>query len=316
MKINQIRPLEAKFTEVLETIALKPKMLYYIGKLPENVVKTIGIVGARRCTAYGEKVAYEAAYECAKAGAIVVSGLAYGIDSIAARGALDAGGKTIAILGTPIDQIYPEEHLGLAREIVEKGGAILSEYGPRSAKIMAEMGLVEAEVPLGPDEIRKNGVRMANCRTTFLYRNRLIAALSEVVLITEATEKSGSLNTASHALEQSRELFAVPGDITRRTSVGCNRLIAQGAHPYLGPQGVLEMLFPERRSWGRKKMPIFSGSPTEKAIVAEIVSGNIDGEEIIRKLGISAPEFTQAITMLEIRDLVRPLGMNKWTIKS
>ncbi|MBQ9016901.1 DNA-protecting protein DprA [Candidatus Saccharibacteria bacterium] len=315
MKINQIRPQEAKFTEVLETIALKPKMLYYIGKLPENVVKTVGIVGARRCTSYGEKIAYEAAFECAKAGAIVVSGLAYGIDSIAARGALDAGGRTIAILGTPIDRIYPEEHLGLAREIVEQGGAILSEYGPRSPGVLLKMGLTEAEIPLGPDEVRRKGSRTTNCRTSFLYRNRLIAALSEVILVVEANERSGSLNTASHALEQNKELFAVPGDITRRTSVGCNRLIAQGAHPYLGPQDMLEVLFPERRARGRKKLPIFSGSPTEKAIVSEIAGGRVDGEEIIERLGLSVPDFTQAITMLEIRDIIRPLGMNKWMIK-
>lgn len=315
MKINQIRPLEAKFTEVLESIALKPKMLYFIGKMPENVSKTVGIVGARKCTSYGEKIAYEAAFGLAKAGVLVVSGLAYGIDSIAARGALDAGGRTVAILGTPIDQIYPKEHLALAVEIVEKGGVIISEYAPRDEGVLKEMGL--SEVELGPDETQKKGFRELNYRTSFLYRNRLITGLSDIVLVAEATERSGSLNTASHALEQGKDLFAAPGDITRRTSAGCNRLIAQGAHLYSRPEDILEVLFPgglpgEKKS---RKMPIFSGSPIEKAIVSEIVSGNIDGEKIIEKLQLSAPEFSQAITMLEIRGLVQPLGMNNWTLR-
>lgn len=316
MKINQIRPLESKFTEVLEPIALVPKMLYFIGKLPENVVKVVGIVGARKCTAYGEKIAYEAAYELARAGVIIASGLAYGIDSIAARGALDAGGKTVAVLGTPIDRIYPEEHLALAREIIDRGGAIISEYAPRDERVLREMGLSEEEIPLGPDETLKNGARQLNCRTSFLYRNRLIAGLSDAVLIVEAAEQSGSLNTAMHALEQSKELFAVPGDITRKMSAGCNRLIAQGAHLYSRPEDILGVLFPsgspgKRR---RKKMPVFSGSPTEKAVVAEIFSGISDGERIMEKLGLSASEFSQAITMLEIREVVQPLGMNNWAL--
>ena len=311
MKINQIRPLEAKYTEVLESIALKPRMLYFIGKLPENVVKTVGIVGARRCTSYGRKIAYEAAYELAQAGVLVVSGLAYGVDSIAARGALDAGGRTVAILGTPIDRIYPEEHLRLAEEIVEKGGAIISEYAPREAD---KYGL---EVCLGPDETVKNGFRELNCRTSFLYRNRLIAGLSDAVLVAEATERSGSLNTASHALALGKDLFAPPGDLTRRTSAGCNKLIAEGALVYFSPRDILEKLFPgglpgEER---RKKMPIFAGSPVEKAIVSAIASGEADGEKIVEKLKISAAEFSQAITMLEIRGIIAPLGMNQWSLK-
>lgn len=307
MKINRIRPLESKFTEVLDAIALKPKTLYFIGKMPENVSKTVGIVGARKCTSYGEKIAYEAAYDLASAGVLIVSGLAYGIDSIAARGALDAGGRTVAILGTPIDRIYPEEHLELAREIVEKGGAVISEYAPRDM----------ADAPLGPDETTKNGFRELNCRTSFLYRNRLIAGLSDVVLVAEAAEHSGSLNTASHAIEMGVELFAVPGDLTRKTSEGCNQLIAQGAHLYSKPGDILEVLFPgglpgEKRL---KRMPVFAGSPVEKAIVQEIFSGNMDGEKIVEKLKIPVAEFSQAITMLEIRGLVRPLGMNTWELK-
>ena len=290
MKINQIRPLESEFTEVLESIALKPKMLYFIGNLPENMVKRVGIVGARKCTPYGEKVAYEAAYQLAKAGVVIVSGLAYGVDSVASRAALDAGGKTVAVLGTPIDRIYPREHLRLAEEIVAKGGAIISEYEPGSN---------------------------LDYKVSFLCRNRLIAGLSDMVLIAEAAEKSGTLNTAAHTLDQGKELFVVPGDIDRITSVGCNRLIAQGAHPYLGPEDIMEVLFPEGSPGRkrRKRRTAFKGSKIEKELVAEITSGNLDGEKIIQKLGISAAEFSREITMLEVKGVVRPLGMNNWTMR-
>lgn len=297
MKINEVRPLEHDFTKVLETIALMPKLLYYVGKLPENVdylnntlksrPKCVAIVGARKNTPYGKEIAYKAAYELAKEGIIIISGLAYGIDSIAHRGALDAGGKTIAVLGTPIDEIYPREHTGLAKEIIEKGGAIISEYAP------------------GSKLVRKY---------TFLERNRLISGLSDAVLIAEAADRSGSLNTASHALTEGKDLYAVPGDITRITSIGCNRLIAQGAYPYIEPEDILNRLFPSRLAKKRKKS-VFSSSPLEKSILTEIDSGNQDGEKIIENLKISPAEFSQAITMLEIRDKVIALGMNQWSIK-
>ena len=290
MKINQISPQETKFTEVLEAIAVKPKILYFNGKLPENMVKTVGIVGARKCTPYGEKVAYEAAFELAKAGVVIVSGLAYGVDSVASRAALDAGGVTVAVLGTPIDEIYPREHIRLAEEIVQNGGAIISEYGP--------------------------GEKL-DYKLSFLYRNRLIAGLSQTVLITEAAERSGTLNTAMHTLDQGKELFVAPGDITRITSVGCNRLIAQGARVYTRPSDILEELYPgglpgEECS---SNIPVFSGSPTEKAIAGKISEGILGGERIIEELGISAAEFAQSITMLEIKGVVRPLGMNNWMLR-
>ena len=114
MKINQIRPQDNEYTKGLDMIALKPKTLYYYGKWPEQRVKTVAIVGSRKNTKYGEEIAHKLAFELAKRGVIVVSGLAYGIDSIAARGALDGGGKTIAILGTEIEKIYPQRHIGLA----------------------------------------------------------------------------------------------------------------------------------------------------------------------------------------------------------
>ena len=318
MKINEISPLKHDFTEVLKTLALIPKMLYFYGKLPENMSiigrkKCVAIIGSRKNTSYGREVAYQAAYEAAKAGAIVISGLAYGIDSIAHRGALDAGGITIAVLGTPIDDIYPKVHIGLAREIIEKDGAIISEYGP--GEISHSKGEVQAR---------------------FLARNRIIAGLSDVTLITEAADRSGSLNTASHALDIGSDLMAVPGDITRLTSRGCNRLLMQGAIPYTEPNDLLDLLFPERLI---KKKPgkcnlgeannsgelsesnnellcqlleKYAETEVEWQILTKILCGTQDGDHIIEQIGISASDFNQAVTMLEIKGAVKSLGANNW----
>lgn len=301
MKINQIPPQEHNFTKVLETLVLKPNMLYFYGKMPENMAlsemrstrpKCLAIVGARKNTSYGEEIAYKLAYDAAKAGAVVISGLAYGIDSIAHRAALDAGGCTVAVLGTPIDEIYPRVHVGLANQIVENGGAVLSEYGPNA-------------IARGAQEVK----------TRFLARNRLIAGLADVVVVVEAAERSGSLNTASHALEQGKDIFAVPGDITRLSSKGCNKLIAAGANIYTEPQDVLRLLFPDSSKKKPRQMPLTSTDPKEQAILHCLEKGMKDGDSIIEATNLSASEFSQIITMLEIGGLVRALGMNRWTLK-
>jgi len=309
LKNNEIRPQEADFTEVLETIALTPKRLYFYGKMPENRLKlgtkrtyerpkSLAIVGTRRPTKYGEEIAYKLAYEAAKRGAVVVSGLAYGIDSVAHRGALDAGGVTVAVLGTPIDQIYPRTHVGLAERIVETGGCVMSEVPAGT-----EMG--EEYVP----------GRKYHPRTCFLERNRLISGLADIVVIPEAAEKSGSLNTAAHALEQGREVFAAPGDIGRPLSRGCNRLIRQGATPYLEPSDVLDLLFPSQR---KKKTAqaelLFGNTEVETALLRALAAGMQDGEGMMEKSGVTTQEFNQAITMLEIKGRVRALGANQWTL--
>lgn len=289
-KINHIRPDKNKFTEVLCDIAVMPEMLYYYGKLPEKRVKTVAIVGSRHNTKYGEEVAYELAYKLAEKGVIVVSGLAFGIDSIAHRGAVDAGGVTIGVLGTEIEKIYPREHIGLARQMIELGGAVMSEL--------------------------KRGDKYFP-KTAFLRRNRIISGLSDVVVVVEAAERSGSLNTAMHALEQGKELFAVPGNITNPYSQGCNKLIKQGAEPYTSPDDVLEMLFPAK---GKKKaevgqLVIFGDTDEETEILKLLYGGIDDGDEIMMKLGMDNGEFSQTMTMLEIKGRVKALGGNKWVAK-
>ena len=295
-KINQISPLENNFTGALDAIAVKPKMLYFRGKMPENMMdddltkrpKSVAIVGTRHCTKYGEEIAYKMAFELAKRGVVVISGLAYGIDSIAHQAALDAGGVTVAVLGTPIDRIYPRAHEGLAREIVEKGGMILSEYAAG-----------EKVYP----------------KTSFLARNRLIAGLADAVVIVEAAERSGSLNTAMHALDQGKELFVVPGDITHPMSAGCNKLLKQGANPYTDIDDLLDFFFPKRQKAGLKQMVIFGDTPEELSLMKLMHDGIKNGEEMIKKTEMPVAIFNQTITMLEIKGLVRSLGANQWMLK-
>ena len=286
-KINKITPQGAEYLQGLENIALMPKMLYFRGKIPENRVKTVAIVGSRHNTRYGEEVTYKLAYELAKTGVVVISGLAYGVDSIAHRAALDAGGVTIGVLGTPIDKIYPVRHTSLAREIIESGGTILSEYAP-GAEVFP--------------------------RTSFLERNRIISGLADAVVVTEAAERSGSLNTATHALDQGKDLFVVPGNITSLMSQGCNKLIKAGAMPLTGVEDVLDVLFPAVKKSKKQRRLIMGDTEEEAAILAKIAEGMDDGEDIIASLGIAASMFNQTITMLEIKGVVKSLGANRWML--
>lgn len=297
-KYNEIRPQEANFTEVLGSIVPMPKMLYFHGKLPEKRLKmgtkktferpkVLAVVGTRKPTAYGREIAYRLAYEAAKRGVVVISGLAFGIDSIAARGALDAGGVTVAVLGTPIDQIYPRSHEGLAREIVEKGGCVMSELAP------------------GAEFFPK---------TSFLQRNRLISGLADVVMIPEAAERSGSLNTAAHALNQGREVFAAPGRIDQPMSKGCNRLIRQGAMPYLEPADILDLLCPQPRKWAPAQAALWGDDTLETQILRLLGAGWRDGEDLAAQAGVGAAELNQALTMLELKGRIRALGANQWVL--
>ncbi len=300
-KINTIRPEDDNFLQRLNTIALKPKILYYNGALPQDIIydpekgperpKTVAIVGARKNTAYGKEVAYKLAFELAKRQVVIVSGLAFGIDSIAHKAAIDAGGLTVAVLGNPIGEIQPREHEALAQKILDLNGAIISEY-PKGAHI--------------------------NYRYTFLKRNRLISGLADVVVIVEAAERSGSLNTAMHAIEQGHDLFAVPGHITSPLSQGCNKLIKQGAMPYTGVEDILDLLFPPTKKKLKKPEQtelIFGDTKEETAILQAIQKGETDGECLIKLTGLSIPEFNQVISLLEIKGRVFSEGFNRWCLK-
>ena len=270
---------EAKFPD-------PPKELWIRGKLPEHIgekdrPKTVAIVGARRSTSYGEDIAYKLAYDLAKCGVIIVSGMAYGIDSCAHRGCLDAGGVTIAVLGTPIDQIYPRSNIGLAKRILEKG-AIISEYEP------------EFETK-------------SYC---FLQRNRIVTGLSDAVVVVEASQKSGTKYTALVGDRQNRKVFAVPGDITRPMSAGCNQLIYDGVCPCLNVVDVMAAI----GVCGGDKDKAIGLDTSEKLVVEAIRDGANEMLDIVEKTKYSSVELMQILMELELKGVIKSSGNNRWTL--
>ena len=285
MKINTIAPQDNKYLQIIDTIANCPKKLYFIGKLPEKRTPTVAIVGTRKPTAYGREVTHRLAHDLASRGVIIISGLALGVDSIAHRATLDAGGITLAVLANGVDIIYPATHIDLASDILAKGGAIISEYEP--------------------------GIEARDFQ--FLERNRIVSGLSDAVIVTEAAVRSGTLSTVMHALEQGREVFVVPGNITSPLSVGCNNLIKQGAHPITCAEDILEIIAPELL---RPQTILPLGSTLlESKIIGLLQSGIRDGDELQKLSEVKVNEFSQTITMMEISGTIRALGGNQWTLK-
>ena len=229
----------------------------------------VAIVGARSCSAYGAQVARSLGRELAAAGVVVVSGLARGIDGEAHRGALEGGGATVAILGCGIDRDYPLGHAGLARRI-EETGLVVSEYPP--------------------------GVEPAPWR--FPARNRIIAGLSLVTVVVEARERSGALITADFALEEGREVLAVPGEITSALSAGTNALLKVGATPLTSAADVLCLLGLELPSPARPPPDGAAG-----AVLTLLREGPADADGLARRAGLTADRAAAALVELELGGL-------------
>ena len=285
MKINTTTPDKQKYLQILTNIAKPPQKLHYVGTLPSTRIPTVAIVGTRKPTRYGQEVTYKIAYELAQAGLVVVSGLALGVDAIAHRAALEAGGKTIAVLANGLPDIRPATNRQLGENIIKKGGAIISEY----------------------DEL-------VSARSyQFLERNRIVSGLSDAVIITEAASRSGTLSTAARALEQGKDVFVVPGNITSPLSAGCNALLRQGATPLIDPADVLEQIAPDKVE--PQTSLALGSTPTEQTILQILQSGVRDGDELQQKAGINSSDLATALTMLEIAGSVRGLGGNQWTLR-
>lgn len=289
MEINRIRPDEHNFTQRLASIANPPKSLCFMGTLPTNGAPVVAIVGSRKPSAYGREVTEQLASDLAKAGCIIVSGLALGIDGIAQRAALEAGGTVIGVIPNELPDISPQTNYKLAMNIIKNGGAILSEWKKGDGKIVN--------------------------RWSFLERNRLVSGLADAVIITEAAERSGTLNTAAHALSQGRDVFAVPGNITSPLSAGCNALLKQGAYLATEAKDILQIIAPEQlKKPDQNQLPL-GGSPEETIIINLIASGVRSGDQLQQQSGLSASNFSTALTMLEINGIIKPLGANNWTLK-
>ena len=282
MKINDITPDQHNFLKRLTTIAEPPKSLYYIGKLPEPPRLTVAIVGTRRPTAYGRGVTEQIASALATRGALIVSGLALGVDAIAHTAALDAGGHTLAIvIGSP-DRPSPQTNRAIAERIIANGDAIMSE---------AEPG------------------RGFEGRWQFVVRNRLVSGLADALIVTEANNKSGTMGAGAHALEPGKPVYAVPGPITGPLSAGCNRMIAQGATPITDVDSLLSDL----GLTGQSKM-LLGETDAEATLLQLLQSGISDGDELLSASQLAPAEFSTTMTMLEIRGLIYPMGGNRWRI--
>lgn len=285
MKINTISPDEAEYTKVLTYIAKQPKTLHYIGSIPDRRQPTVAIVGTRRPSSYGREVTHRLAFDLAKRGVVIVSGLALGVDALAHAAAIEAGGTTIAVLGNGLPAIQPSSNRTLGESIVTSGGAIITEYAD------------------GTDARPYH----------FLERNRIVAGLADAIIITEATSRSGTLNTAARALEQGKDIFVVPGNITSPLSQGCNLLLKQGARVVTDYQDVMDIIAPGDVS-AQTILPL-GQNELETAILSRIADGERDGEAILHALKVDAVEFNTALTMLELAGTIKPLGGNRWTLR-
>tara|TARA_B100001245_G_scaffold236442_1_gene227414 strand:+ start:4152 stop:5009 length:858 start_codon:yes stop_codon:yes gene_type:complete len=285
MKINQLSPQDNKFLQIIDSIALVPKKLYYYGSLPQQRMPAVAIVGSRKPTTYGIEVTTQIAENLARRGIVIISGMALGVDSLAHKAALQVGGRTIAVQGNGLARLYPSSNRQLGEDIVTSGGAIISEYEPHAPPM----------------------------KYRFLERNRLVSALSDAVLVTEAAARSGSLNTVMHALDQGKEVFVVPGNITSPMSAGCNALLKQGAHPATCAEDILEVIAPQLL---RPQTQLALGdNPLQSTIIQLLQEGLRDGDELQQRSGVDATTFSTELTMMEINGLIRNLGANQWTVR-
>lgn len=244
----------------------------------------VAIVGSRKVTPYGCEVTHRFAYELAGAGVVIVSGLALGVDAIAHRAALEAGGLTMAVLPGGINKVYPASHSGLARSILEQGGALISEYAEDSIAY----------------------------KNQFIERNRIVCGLSNVLLITEAAINSGTMHTARFALEQGKDVMAVPGAITSPLSAGTNNLIRSGAAPALDSQDILDVLGVTPPS---RQQSVTGDTPAEQTILDLIRAGTQDASELLICSHLPIDLFNQSLTMLEITGKIHSAGPNRWAIQ-
>ncbi|HIC89289.1 MAG TPA: DNA-protecting protein DprA [Anaerolineae bacterium] len=267
------------FPSNLKNIYDPPVVLYVRGELRPEDEWALAVVGTRRATVYGKEVTRRIVTGLAQAGVTIISGLARGIDAQAHRAALEAGGRTIAVLGSGVDIIYPPEHRHLAQEIL-KAGALVSEY------------------PLGTKPEASN----------FPPRNRIISGLSRGVIIVEAGLKSGALITADYAAEQGRDVFAVPGSILQRSSAGTNRLIRDGAIPVLDVNDVLEELNLTQIEVQAEIRATVPTDPTEQQLLDLLSANPVHVDEIGRASGLPISVVSSTLALMELKGLVRQVG--------
>lgn len=277
---------DPEYPRRLKEIPDYPYALYVKGSLPDEKKKAAAVIGARRCTPYGEKYAIDFARALAGRGVEIISGMARGVDGMGHRGALMGGGHTYAVLGSGADVCYPREHIGLYVDILEQGGGIISELPP------------------GTPPLPKN----------FPARNRIISGLSDAVLVMEAGEKSGSLITVDMALEQGRDVYALPGPVNSTLSGGCNRLIHQGAGILMSPEALLdEWQLAGPGTENRRGKPVKNEKKleTRENLVYSCLGlypKNVD--QLAAETSMEAKEVVELLISLELQGYAREISKN------
>lgn len=271
--------LDEGYPQRLKEIEQPPPVLYLRGELTGEDDWAVAIVGSRRVTPYGRQVTEKIASFLATNGVTVVSGLARGVDAIAHKAALNAGGRTVAVLGSGVDRIYPPENRALAEEMFEQG-AVLSDYAPGT-----------------PPEA-----------SNFPPRNRIISGLTMAVVVVEAGETSGALITAEFAAEQGREIFAVPGNIFAPQSKGTNKLIQQGAFPLLSANDILQTLNLTRVGQHKAARKALPADEVEAKLLDAMSEEPQHVDEIRNQTGLPVEKVSATLVMMELKGLVRQVG--------
>ena len=290
---------DAQYPPLLRQIAHPPHLLYVYGETDLTDRFPVAVVGTRRASAYGLTHTREIAAELAQTGVCVVSGLALGIDAAAHTGALDGGGRTVAVLGSALDKPYPQENDPLMRRILESGGSVVSEYAPGTPP----------------------------SRYSFLQRNRIIAGMCLGTLVTEGPRRSGALNTATRTLESGREVFALPGNVDSPGAQLPNMLISEGARLVTGAADILSALVIEPKDAPKaaqaavapmeapaEKKPHIPGGldETQRAICAALLAGEADFDALCAVSGLESDELGALLIEMEMDGLVTPLAGTRY----
>ena len=290
---------DAQYPPLLRQIAHPPHLLYVYGETDLTDHFPVAVVGTRRASAYGLTHTREIAAELAQTGVCVVSGLALGIDAAAHTGALDGGGRTVAVLGSALDKPYPQENEPLMRRILESGGSVVSEYAPGTPP----------------------------SRYSFLQRNRIIAGMCLGTLVTEGPRRSGALNTATRTLENGREVFALPGNVDSPGAQLPNMLISEGARLVTGAVDILSALVIEPKDEPKaaqaavapmeapaEKKPHIPGGldETQRAICAALLAGEADFDALCAVSGLESDELGALLIEMEMDGLVTPLAGTRY----
>lgn len=284
LEINIVTASEKDYPENLKGLIGAPTVLYYKGILKPRGVASVAIVGSRKMTSYGLEVAQKFSSELASFGVTIISGLARGIDTAAHKASLFVGGRTIAVLGNGLDSIYPPENINLAGEIIKKGGALISEY------------------PLGYPALPEN----------FASRNRIVSGLSSAVIVIEGAEKSGTLLTATHAAEQGKTVFAVPGQITSPMSFAPLYLLKNGAKIATSAKDILEEMDIQFRVNREEVEKVLPGSLDEEKLLSFLETEPLYLDELVRISGLATSEISARLTIMEMKGMVRNLGGGKY----